>query len=209
MKRSLLAAICVIALSHTLGTSALARETPRGAKAPSAPALAAATAPNPAVEHGKYLALIMGCHDCHTPKKMGPQGPEPDLSRALSGHSEKEILPAPPTLPNGPWIATVAWDLTAWSGPWGISYPINLTPDEDTGIGIWTDEMFTKALRTGRHMGTSRPILPPMPWQMYANLKDSDLKALFAYLKALPPIKNRVPEAVIIEPPAAPAPAKK
>jgi hypothetical protein len=53
-------------------------------------------------------------------------------------------------------------DLTAWSGPWGVSYAINLTPDQDTGIGIWTEEMFIKAIRSGKHMGeaSSRPILP-------------------------------------------------
>ena len=95
--------------------------------------------------------------------------------------------------------------LTAWSGPWGISYAINLTPDQNTGIGIWTEDMFIKALRTGRHMGTSRPILPPMPWQEFATATDADLKAMFAYFKSLPPIQNRVPDAVIAEQPSAPA----
>jgi mono/diheme cytochrome c family protein len=153
------------------------------------------------VERGRYLAQIMACQDCHTPKKMGPNGPEPDLSRALSGHPEGEPLPAPPRLPEGPWIATTSWDLTAWSGPWGISYPVNLTPDENTGLGIWTEEMFVKAMRTGRHMGASRPILPPMPWQSLAALDDADLTAVYAYLRSLPPIHNRVPEAVIADEP--------
>jgi mono/diheme cytochrome c family protein len=167
-------------------------------------AQATGTAPMKAdVERGKYLVTIMGCHDCHTPKKMGPQGPEPDMSRMLAGHPEGSKLPPPPTLPPGPWIGTMSADLTAWSGPWGISYAPNLTPDENTGLGIWTEEMFIKALRTGRHMGASRPILPPMPWQIYASTKDEDIKAIFAYLRSIPPLKNRVPEAVIAEPPAA------
>lgn len=153
------------------------------------------------VERGKYLVTLMGCHDCHTPKKMGPQGPEPDYSRALSGHPEDSKLPAPPPLPPGPWVATGTWDLTAWSGPWGITYAVNLTPDENTGLGIWTEEMFVKALRTGRHMGQSRPILPPMPWQLYSSITDEDIKAVYAYLRSIPPIKNRVPDAVIAEPP--------
>src|SRR5262245_17221832 len=68
-----------------------------------------------AVERGRHLVKIMGCHDCHTPKKMGPQGPEPDMSRALSGHPEADVMPDPPK-PVGPWIASAAWDLTAWSG---------------------------------------------------------------------------------------------
>lgn len=164
-------------------------------------AASAPPAANAAVERGRHLVTIMGCHDCHTPKKLGPNGPEPDLSRALSGHPEGDPLPAPPA-PKGPWVATATWDLTAWSGPWGISYPVNLTPDENTGLGIWTEEMFVQAMRTGRHMGVSRPILPPMPWQMVGKLDNSDLKAVFAYLRSLPPVKNRVPEAMIAEAPA-------
>lgn len=154
------------------------------------------------VERGRYLVNAMSCHDCHTPKKMGPNGPEPDMTRALSGHPEGEPLPEPPK-PVGPWVASASWDLTAWSGPWGISYPFNLTPDENTGLGIWTEEMFVKAMRTGRHMGASRPILPPMPWWTLAALNDRDLSSVYAYLRSLPPIKNRVPEPVIVEPPAA------
>jgi hypothetical protein len=163
-------------------------------------------AENPAqkspVERGKYLATTMGCHDCHTPKKMGPNGPEPDFSRTLIGHPENTKLPAPPKL-DGSWVTAGNSDFTAWVGPWGISYASNLTPDENTGLGIWTEEMFLKAMKTGRHMGTSRPILPPMPWPNVGAATDADQKALFAYLKSLPPVKNRVPDPVI-----APAPAK-
>jgi hypothetical protein len=170
-----------------------------------APPQGAAGADTRAVARGQYLVQAMGCHDCHTPKKMGPHGPEPDFSRALSGHPEDAALPPPPALPEGPWVATAAWDLTAWSGPWGISYPFNLTPDENTGLGIWTEEMFVRAMRTGRHMGASRPILPPMSWQTLAALDDADLKAVYAYLRSIPPIRNRVPEAVIAEPAVADA----
>src|SRR4051794_30741199 len=115
------------------------------------------------VQRGQYLVTAIGCDDCHTPKKMGPRGPEPDLARMLSGHPQGTELPPPPAA-RGPWAATAPWDLTAWSGPWGVSYAMNLTPDQNTGIGIWTEDMFVSALRTGRHMGASRPILPPMPW---------------------------------------------
>jgi mono/diheme cytochrome c family protein len=144
---------------------------------------------------GQYLVETLGCSDCHTPKKMGPDGPEIDTSRLLSGHRQDAVLPAPPAA-RGPWIASANSDFTAWSGPWGISYAFNLTPDRNTGLGIWTEEMFVKAIRTGRHMGVSRPILPPMPWQMYRNLTDDDLKAVYAYLRTLKPIHNRVPDPV-------------
>ena len=91
-------------------------------------------------------------------------------------------------------------DLTAWSGPWGITYAQNLTPDENTGIGIWTEDMFVRAIREGRHMGQGRPIQPPMPWPMIRNLNDVDLKSIFAFLRTIPAIQNRVPQPL---PPAA------
>jgi cytochrome c553 len=151
------------------------------------------------VDRGKSLVWAIGCNDCHTPKRIGPRGPELDTVRLLSGHREEPTLPPPPTLEPGPWGIVTSMELTAWSGPWGVSYGANLTPDENTGLGIWTEEMFIKALRTGRHMGASRPILPPMPWEVYGRLPDEDLKAIYAYLRSIPPVKNRVPAPVIIE----------
>jgi len=148
------------------------------------------------VERGRYLVTSIGCGDCHTPKKTGPEGPVEDESRVLSGHPEGSELTPPPSLGPGPWVAVAAWDLTAWSGPWGISYAMNLTPDENTGIGSWSEETFVGALRTGRHMGVSRPILPPMPWWAFRNLTDEDLKSIYAYLRSIPPVTNRVPQPV-------------
>jgi hypothetical protein len=152
------------------------------------------------VERGKYLVNAMGCNDCHTPMKMGPQGPEPDMSKFLSGHPASEKNAPAPKLANG-WIAAVDATGTAWAGPWGISYTANLTPDQNSGLGIWTEDMFLKAIREGKHMGTSRPILPPMPWPAFRNLNDDDLKAIFAYLRTIPAINNHVPDPVIAEPP--------
>jgi hypothetical protein len=153
------------------------------------------------IERGKYLVILGGCNDCHTPFKMGANGPEPDMSRMLSGHPEQMKLPPPPK-PVGPWIASFVATNTAFAGPWGITYTANLTPDQNTGLGIWTEDMFLKAMKTGKHMGTSRPIQPPMPWMWLAQATDDDLKAIFAYLKSIPPITNHVPD---YEPPAAPA----
>lgn len=156
------------------------------------------------IERGRYLVSTIGCGDCHTPKKMTPQGPVEDETRLLSGHPEGSKLPPAPVA-QGPWIATASWDLTAWSGPWGVSYTFNLTPDENTGIGSWSEETFRKAIRTGRHMGVARPILPPMPWMFYRNLTDEDLSAVYAYLRSIPPVKNRVPEPIFAEAPLAAA----
>ena len=156
------------------------------------------------LERGDYLVKILACDDCHTPLKMGPNGPEPDMTRRLIGHPEGMKL-APPPVPTGGWMWTGAATNTAFAGPWGVSFAINLTPDENTGIGIWTEKMFIDSIRTGKHMGTSRTIMPPMPWPAYRHLTDGDLNAIYAYLRTLKPVKNRIPDAV--EAPAPPAPA--
>ena len=143
------------------------------------------------VARGKYLVTFGGCNDCHTPLKMTPQGPMPDMARMLSGHPAETQLP-PPDLKPGPWFAATA-GMTAWAGPWGISFAANLTPDTNSGLGIWTEEMFLKTMRTGKHMGAGRDILPPMPWQGLNALNDEDLKAIYAYLRTVPPVSNHVP----------------
>lgn len=156
-----------------------------------------AAAPVPdRVARGQYLVAAMACNDCHTPWIMGAKGPEPDLKRFMSGHPEG-VKMADLQLPPGHWAGSPG--MTAFQGPWGKSYAANLTPDVNTGLGIWTEDMFLRAIREGRHMGQSRPIMPPMPWPAFRNLSDEDLKSVFAYLKSLPPITNHVPD---YEPPA-------
>ncbi len=156
------------------------------------------------VARGKYLTTIAGCNDCHTPKVMGPRGPEFDTTRTLSGHPESDPIPEFPATclsPTG-WMASTNFHLSAWAGPWGISFAANLTPDQTTGSGAWTEDSFIEALRTGKHLGMGREILPPMPWQIIGQMTDEDLKSVFAYLQALPPIMNQVPQP--IPPPGAP-----
>ena len=148
------------------------------------------------IARGEYLVRTMGCHDCHTPHKLGPKGPERDMSRALTGHPEGLVMPPAPKLPAGPWVWTGAGTMTAFAGPWGVSFTANLTPDPETGLGKWTEDMFITAMKTGRHEGKGRPILPPMPYFVVAELNDEDIKSLFAYLQSLPPVKNRVPQPV-------------
>lgn len=161
---------------------------------PAAPPEPVATVPAQSpVERGKYLVTAAVCNDCHTPFKMGPNGPEPDMDRMLSGHPESIKVTSVPKIPAG-WAMVGSATNTAWAGPWGVSFSANITPDQNTGIGIWTEDMFIRALREGKHMGQSRQILPPMPWQFVGKYSDDDLKAIFAYLKSIKPIANHVPD---------------
>ena len=146
------------------------------------------------VARGRYLATIGGCNDCHSPKVMTSAGPAPDSSRILSGHPGQENIPA--VLETQEWILLNNGS-TAFVGPWGLSYAANLTPDE-TGIGNWSYDQFVTAMRKGKFKGLegNRSLLPPMPWQMYRHMTDNDLRAVFTYLKSLPPIDNVVPAPV-------------
>lgn len=148
------------------------------------------------IKRGEHLVLIAGCHDCHTPKKMTERGPELDFSLALSGHPSK--MP-PPDIDRKEVEAKglgVTQTLTAWVGPWGISYAANITSDK-TGIGDWTEKSFFLVMREGKFKGVAsgRTLLPPMPWDMYKNMTDEELRAIFAYLKSTKPIANNVPAA--------------
>lgn len=146
------------------------------------------------VARGKYLVSTSGCMDCHTPMKIGPDGVEFDMTRMLSGHPDTLQMPPAPVLPEGPWLVVSSATNTAFSGPWGVSFTANLTPDAETGLGKWTARDFKATIRTGRHMGRGRAVLPPMPIPVYRNFTDSDLEAIFAYLQTIPAVKNSVPE---------------
>jgi hypothetical protein len=124
------------------------------------------------------------------------------MDRALTGHPEQLTMPPAPELPPGPWAMVGAATSTAFAGPWGVSFTANLTPDPETGLGSWTEEMFVATMKTGRHQGKGRPVLPPMPVQVIRNLTASDFTDLFAYLQSLKPVHNRVPAP--IDPPDAP-----
>ena len=146
------------------------------------------------VAWGGHLVQIIGCNDCHTPKKMTPQGPVPDESLLLSGHPSNRPAPDVNRKEMESKGLAVTNDLTAWVGPWGISYAANLTPD-GTGIGNWDYPQFERAIREGKFMGSEngRQLLPPMPWQEFSNMTDGELRAIFAYLKSIKPIRNLVP----------------
>ncbi|MFB0908373.1 MAG: hypothetical protein ACI9V1_000698 [Spirosomataceae bacterium] len=146
---------------------------------------------------GKYLVGITGCNDCHSPKRMGPNGPEVIPELLLSGYpSERPVVDFDsPLLKEG--FGMFYPDLTAAAGPWGISFAGNLTPDA-TGMGNWTEEQFKIALTQGKFKGleNARMLLPPMPWFNYAEMKDEDISAVFKYLQSINPVKNVVPSPV-------------
>jgi len=146
------------------------------------------------VERGKYLVSTVGCDDCHSPKRMGPNGPEIIPELRLSGFPHDGKLPPVDTNVVKKGWALLAPDLTSAIGMWGQSFAANITGD-DTGIGAWKEEQFIKAIREGKSKGLdgTRPLLPPMPWPVYKNMTDEDLKSIFAYLKTVKPVENIVP----------------
>jgi hypothetical protein len=119
------------------------------------------------------------------------------MEHRLSGRPQKT---QPPSEPQKPGEVTVSPDFTAWWGPWGVSYTANLTPDPETGIGSRYDEAkFINTIRTGKKP-EGEDLLPPMPWPTYKNMTDDDLKAIYAYLQTLTPVKNFVRSATPAEP---------
>jgi hypothetical protein len=146
------------------------------------------------IKRGSYLVNAIGCDDCHSPKKMGPQGPEVDMEHRFAGHLANTPLGKPNASVMKDGYVLFAMDLTSAVGPWGQSYSANISSDE-TGIGNWSEEQFFRAIREGKLKGLKegRPLLPPMPWFVYRNLSDLDLKAIFTFLKTTKPVHNVVP----------------
>ena len=148
------------------------------------------------ITRGEYLVNTSACNDCHTPKIMTSHGPEFDTTRLLSGHPASAPKPKVNKEALKDWVL-FGQDLTSAAGPWGLSFAANLTSDE-TGVGNWTELQFITAIRKGKFKGLEggRDLLPPMPWQVYRNMTDGDLKAIFAYLKSTKPVSNIVPAPV-------------
>ncbi|HEU5164641.1 MAG TPA: c-type cytochrome [Chitinophagaceae bacterium] len=146
------------------------------------------------VKRGAYLVNTIGCDDCHSPKKMGPNGAEIIPELRLSGYpSSRPITKANAEVVKKGWML-LSDDLTTAVGSWGQSFAANLTSDA-TGTGNWKEEQFIKAIREGKYKGldNTRPLLLPMPWFVYKNLTDDDLKSIFAFLQTTKPVKNVVP----------------
>lgn len=152
-----------------------------------------AGAADPQIERGQYLVNFGGCFDCHTP---GYFFGKPDMARYLGGSDVGFEIPG----------------LGVFVGP-------NLTPDNETGLGSWTNEQIVTALQTGVRPD-GRGLAPIMPWRAFAKLTKADAQAIAAYLKSLPPLKHKVPgpfgptetptvSVMKVVPPEAAAPPKK
>jgi cytochrome c553 len=171
------------------------------AQSGSSPA-AARSADAQKIARGKYLATIGACNDCHSPKIDAAQTPDP--KRPFSGRPSTTMAPS-----QNPKEIHASLDLTAWSGPWGVSYGANLTPDPETGLKKrYTEAAFIKTLRTGKKP-EGEDLLPPMPWALYKVMSDDDLKAIWAYFQTIPAIRNNVKSGELPKRGARPAAPKK
>ena len=161
MQGTLNAALVALALGGAVAVASCGRTGTTGDGAGRADSATAMTQEEK-IELGRRLTVVTGCIDCHTP---GTMYGAPDMSRNLSGSE------------------------LGWTGPWGTTYPSNLTPDMETGLGAWTEEQLVTAFRTGKRPDGS-PVLPPMPWPSFAQLTDEEAYAIAAYLKSIPPVKH-------------------
>jgi mono/diheme cytochrome c family protein len=168
MRWTRMAAISLTSAALLLAAATLFAQTSTRAKSAAKPAASSQARQAKVIERGEYLATVMGCNDCHTP---GALYGDPDFSRRLSGSE------------------------VGWKGPWGVTYPRNLTPDLETGLGYWKELDIVDAVRTG-HRPDGSVLLPPMPWQTYSRLTDPDAHAIAAYLMSLPIIEHKVPDRV-------------
>ncbi len=189
MTRSPLVAIGVLAIA-AIAVVPLVAQSPAS---PYPPAKPQPLAPAGTAARGAQLVMLGGCHDCHTPKL---QNGAPDMARPLSGHPES--APLAPEVVGG---VSTNMLLTSWRGPWGVTLSRNLTPDPETGIGTWSQQDFIKTIRTGVNP-KGEVLLPPMPIAMLQNLPDSDLKAIYAYLRTLKPVRNHVGRVGAVKSPA-------
>ncbi len=120
------------------------------------------------IKYGEYLVMIAHCTDCHTP--FTPEG-MPDMNKFLAG---------------GQIFKTPAFEVTS----------ANIRSDSVTGIGSWTEDMFLAKFRTNSDSATLNmnpgKMNTIMPWSFYGKMKENDLKAVYAYLKSLEPVKNTI-----------------
>lgn len=140
---------------------------------PTAPAFVPRPAKSDTVEYGRYLTHLAACAECHTPAEKGKPLPGMDFAGGFE-----------------------------FRMPWGTSRSVNITPDIETGIGTWSREQFVTRFKTfSLDIAKRIPVKPPlnetnyqtlMPWISYAGMTEEDLSAIYAYLRTVPAVKNKV-----------------
>ena len=137
------------------------------------------------IAHGKYIATIAGCTSCHTPLKAEYQNPQTLTLEQIQtlAFNETQATDQSKLLAGGR-----AFDL----GPAGMVFTRNITPDVETGVGAWTDEQITLAVKTGID-NEGKLLFPVMPYHVYNGMADADLEAVIAYLHSVNAVKNQVP----------------
>jgi len=128
------------------------------------------------VRRGEYLVELLGCGACHT---EGALDGVPQIDRALAGSS-----------------IGIAFSNPLGTETPGIVFPPNITPDNETGIGSWTDQQIERAVRIGlgRHSGRRIAV---MPWQGYTKMTDEDVTAVVSYLRSIEAVRHQVPDEVM------------
>jgi hypothetical protein len=191
----------VIVLSLAALAAGCNKNAPGEASAPPQ-AYTAASFTADQVTRGAGLVDEWKCNFCHTPELKGPDGkPMPNPDRLLSGHPQDEPVPDVSDIV----INSDAYmefldnlDNTTWASNDSLVFSANLTPDPATGIGTWSPEQFVATIRQGQHMGLGKRLLYPMPWQELAKLPDADLISIYAYLRTINPVSNKVPPPIVL-----------
>ena len=128
------------------------------------------------VQRGEYLVELLGCGACHTD---GALDGAPQTDRALAGSS-----------------IGIAFSNPLGTETPGVVFPPNITPDNETGIGSWSDQQIERAVRVGlgRHAGRRIAV---MPWQGYLKMTDEDVAAIVSYLRSIEAVRHKVPDEVV------------
>ena len=154
------------------------------------------------IEIGQAVVEGWNCSFCHSPQIKGPDGKAiADPKRFMSGHPADEEIPAIPdmVLTSPEWMEFLDnLDSTVWATDNLIVFSANLTPDDETGIGTWTEAEFVETIREGRHRGIERRIKYPMPWRELGELSDEELLSVYEYLMTLEPVNNKVPASIVL-----------
>jgi mono/diheme cytochrome c family protein len=129
------------------------------------------------VLRGRYMVnSVYGCLGCHSERDQNAEGMPPLADKLGAGT-----------------VFTEGTDLP------GRMVAPNLTPDKETGVGNWSDDMLARAIREGvGHDG--RALFPLMPYGNFREMPDEELASVISYLRTLPPVKNSLPQTEIIFP---------